>query len=193
MHAAFLVWWYSFGFWHVEAVTGPEAGFLGIGVGGRVQISAVVVRVEDVVGLAPIGGEGAYWVFYEIWRLCPFSQAQGGIEKIQCGDERSKAFVFEPACTAYGYVCTGRKGEEDSDGGVWWKPFADVGADADNVAGACFARRMLEVDAIAREAGRGPREDHSVGLVEEADDDSFVIGHRLPADSNRRERAGFVV
>ena len=49
--------------------------------------------------------------------------------------------------------------------------FGHVGADADDVALAGFAGRVLQVDAVAEVAGLGPRLDEGGGEVEAADDD----------------------
>ena len=69
-----------------------------------------------------------------------------------------------------GGIGTGRKEGGKSHGAVGRQPFAHVDADADDVALAGFAGRVLQVDAVAEVASIGPRLYQGGGEVEAADD-----------------------
>lgn len=85
--SGFLLRFNRFGWWHDESVARPETGLLCVGIRRRVKITAVVARVEDVIGLAPVGRERADGVFDQIRRARPLGESDGRLEQLERSDQ----------------------------------------------------------------------------------------------------------
>lgn len=74
----------------------------------------------------------------------------------------------------------GWKREQNLDARKRREPLPDIGSDANDVATAGLPFGVLEIDAIAEEAGVSPRFDHGGGVIEKAEDDFMGQGGGLP-------------
>jgi hypothetical protein len=121
--------------------------------------------------MAPVGADGAHRVLDEVGSLALGGEASGPLKQLQGLDDAAEAFAAEVGAAGNGGVGAGREEGSEEHGAVGWQLLAHVDADADDVALAGFAGRVLQVDAVAEVASIGPRLDERSGEVEAADDD----------------------
>ena len=145
-----------------------RVGFAELALGG--QVAGIVAGVEAKVWGPPIGTDGAHRVLDEVRALAPGGEAGGPLEQLQGLDNTAEALAAEVGAAGNGGVGAGWEEGGKGHGTVGRQPLAHIDTDADDVAFAGFAGRVLEVDAVAEVASFGPRLHERGGKVEAADD-----------------------
>ena len=107
--------------------------------------------------------------------MCPFREADGGIEQTYGLEQCEQALVPEPPCPGNGHIRTGREEGRKGNGGERRQPVAHVRADMDNVSLPRFSLRMLYIDAVAEVSRFRPGTYHVAGQVKATDDGFFLV------------------
>ncbi len=127
----------------------------------------------------PVGADGANRIIDEVGAVAPCSEADEPFEQLQGLDNAAETLAAEVGAAGDGGVGAGRKEGSEGHGVIGRQPLAHVGSNADDIALAGFAGRVLKVYAVAEVAGINSRLDERGGEVEATDDDGGRHGDWL--------------